>query len=40
MGIVLCKLWGGYIVMPPTAIAGCAVAGKLYPRLNNFLTGG
>jgi len=28
------------IAMPPTAIAGCAVAGKLYPGLNDFLTGG
>jgi len=26
----------GSIAMPPTAIAGCAVAGKLYPGLNDF----
>jgi hypothetical protein len=30
----------GSIAMPPTAIAGCAVAGKLAPGLNDFLTGG
>jgi hypothetical protein len=24
------------IAVPPTAIAGCAVAGKLYPGLNDF----
>jgi hypothetical protein len=26
----------GSIATPPTAIAGCAVAGKLYPGLNDF----
>jgi hypothetical protein len=26
----------GSIAMPPTAIAGCAIAGKLYPGLNDF----
>jgi hypothetical protein len=26
----------GSIAVPPTAIAGCAVAGKLYPGLNDF----
>ena len=30
---------GGSIAIPPEAIAGCCVAGKLSPGLNDFLTG-
>lgn len=37
--IPVCTMEGS-IAMPPTAIAGCAVAGKLAPGLNDFLTGG
>jgi hypothetical protein len=37
--IPVCTMEGS-IAMPPTAIAGCAIAGKLYPGLNDFLTGG
>jgi hypothetical protein len=37
--IPVCTMEGS-IAMPPTAIAGCAVAGKLAPGLNDFLIGG